>query len=153
MRNSAHAKVGPTMPRSDHVRVGIAGYGVVGKRRREHIDTHPSLRTVAVCDQTFEQELTMPDGVRAYTDYRRLLEEPLDAVFISLPNYLAPEVTIAALERGLHVFCEKPPGRTLEDIDRVIDVEHAHPGLVLKYGFNHGYHDSVRQDQLLAWLT
>ena len=34
---------------SDHLRVGIAGYGVVGKRRRQVIDAHPALETVAVC--------------------------------------------------------------------------------------------------------
>jgi len=127
------------------LRVGIAGYGVVGKRRRVHIDEEPALRTVAVCDQTFTEQATLPEGVRAYPDYRRLLDHPLDAVFVSLPNYLAPEVTAAALERGLHVFCEKPPGRTVADVDRVIAVERAHPGLVLKYGFNHRYHDSVRE--------
>ena len=127
------------------LRVGIAGYGVVGKRRRSYIDQHPNLKTVAVCDQHVTTPGALPDGMRAFPDYRQLLEERLDALFISLPNYLAPEVTMAALERGLHVFCEKPPGRTLQDIERVIQVERAHPGLVLKYGFNHRYHDSVRE--------
>lgn len=127
------------------LRVGIAGYGVVGKIRRVHIDEHPFLQTVAVCDQKFEESRVLPDGIRAYQNYRQLLDEPLDALFISLPNYLAPEVTIAGLERGLHVFCEKPPGRTLHDVERVIETERRHPGLVLKYGFNHRYHDSVRE--------
>ena len=54
------------------------------------------------------------------------------------------EVTIAGLERGLHVFCEKPPGRTVSDIRRVIACEKNHPGQKLKYGFNHRYHESVR---------
>ena len=52
--------------------------------------------------------------------------------------------TIGGLERGLHVFCEKPPGRDVDDIVSVINVEREHPDLVLKYGFNHRYHDSVR---------
>jgi predicted dehydrogenase len=133
------------MASSFPLRIGIAGYGIVGKRRRVHVDDHPRLKTVAVCDQNFKQAVTLPDGVRAYPNYRQLLEEPLDALFISLPNYLAPEVTIAALERGLHVFCEKPPGQTPQDVEDVMQVERAHPGLVLKYGFNHRYHDSVRE--------
>jgi len=131
--------------KSDQLRVGIAGYGAVGQRRRMCIDEHPLLRTVAVCDQNFKEPTTLPDGMRAYPNYRQLLNDALDAVFISLPNYLAPEVTAAALERGLHVFCEKPPGRTLQDIEQVIQVERAHPGLKLKYGFNHRYHDSVQE--------
>jgi predicted dehydrogenase len=129
----------------DHLKVGIAGYGVVGKRRRVFIDKNPLLITTAVCDQNFTKPEVMADGVRTFCNYRQLLEEPLDVLFVSLPNYLAAEVTIAGLERGLHVFCEKPPGRTVQDIEQVIATEKRHPGLLLKYGFNHRYHDSVRE--------
>jgi predicted dehydrogenase len=127
------------------LRVGIAGYGVVGKRRRHYIDLHPRMRTVAVCDKSFKSAGIMPDGVKYFPDYKSLLAEPLDVLFVSLPNYLAADVTIAGLQRGLHVFCEKPPGRDVNDIKRVIKVEKKHYDLVLKYGFNHRYHDSVRE--------
>jgi predicted dehydrogenase len=125
-------------------RVAIAGYGVVGKRRREFIDADPRLRTVAVCDRTFAADGTLPDGVRCYRSYQDLLSEPLDMLFVCMTNDIASEVTIAGLERGRHVFCEKPPGRTVADVERVIATERRHPGLKLKYGFNHRYHDSVR---------
>jgi len=127
------------------LRVGIAGYGVVGKRRRAYIDKHPLLATVAVCDQRLGVDGTFDDGVRHYTHYRRLLEEKLDVLFVCLTNDLAAEVTIAGLERGMHVFCEKPPGRDLADVARVIRAEKLRPELKLKYGFNHRYHDSVRE--------
>lgn len=127
------------------IKIGIAGYGVVGKRRRHFIDLHPDLETVAVCDVNFKRFEVMSDGVKAFTNYQELLKEPLDALFVSLPNYLAAEVTIAGLKRGLHVFCEKPPGKDLSDIRRVITVEKKHPKSILKYGFNHRYHDSVRE--------
>ena len=112
------------------LKVGIAGYGVVGKRRRRFIDQNPMLKTVAVCDQYFENEDVMPDGLRFSPSYKQLLQSPLDILFVCLPNYLAPEVTIAGLERGLHVFCEKPPGSTVTDIERVIDVEKRNAGLL-----------------------
>lgn len=129
---------------SDKLRVGIAGYGVVGKRRRWFVDLHPKLKTVAVCDRTFPGQGSFDDGVRYYTHYRRLLEEKLDVLFVCLTNDIAAEVTIAGLESGLHVFCEKPPGRDLLDIAWVIVCERRHPRQKLKYGFNHRYHDSVR---------
>jgi len=129
----------------DMLKVGIAGYGVVGRRRRQFIDIHPRLGTVAVCDQNYEAPGTLIDGVRAYSTYRQLLEEPLDVLFVCLPNYLAAEVTIAGLQKGLHVFCEKPPGRNVEDVLAVQKTERMHPGLVLKYGFNHRYHGSVTE--------
>ena len=129
---------------SGPLRVGIAGYGVVGQRRRQFIDLHPGLETVAVCDRRFEGDGLLEDGVSFHADYRSLLGENLDALFVCLTNDIAPEVTITGLERGLHVFCEKPPGRDLADIARVIACERRHPGLKLKYGFNHRYHHSVR---------
>lgn len=127
------------------LRVGIAGYGVVGKRRRSFIDRHPRLRTVAVCDRTFDRDGAQVEGIPAFTHYARLLDEPLDAIFVCMTNDIAPEVTMAGLNRGLHVFCEKPPGRNLQDIVDVVRCERARPGLKLKFGFNHRYHDSVRE--------
>jgi Predicted dehydrogenases and related proteins len=126
------------------LRVGIAGYGVVGKRRRQFIDARDDMTTVAVCDRSFSEDGALPDGIPAYTCYRRLLDEQLDVLFVCLTNDVAAEVTMAGLERGLHVFCEKPPGRDVADIARVMEAERGHPGLKLKYGFNHRYHDSVR---------
>lgn len=129
----------------DKMKVGIVGYGVVGKRRRQYIDQNEYLKTVAVCDQNFTHSGTMQDGVKYYHHYSDLLKENLDVLFVSVPNYLAPEVTIAGLQKGLHVFCEKPPGRDVSDIIKVIEEEKKHPALCLKYGFNHRYHESVRR--------
>ena len=130
-----------------NLRVGIAGYGVVGRRRRDCVDRHPDMTLVAVCDQTFEGEGAFPDGIRYFKDYRRLIEEGLDVLIVCLTNDIAAQVTIAGLDAGLHVFCEKPPGRNVEDIVRVIEHERKHPTLKLMYGFNHRYHESV-QDAL-----
>lgn len=133
------------------LRVGIAGYGVVGKRRRYYIDQHPFMCTVAVCDRNFSKIGMLPDGVRCYRSYEDLIgRESLDVLFVSLPNYLAAEVTVAGLKSGLHVFCEKPPGRDIEDIEQVIKTERRCGGLRLKYGFNHRYHDSVREAMRIA---
>lgn len=129
------------------LKVGIAGFGVVGKRRKDCIDRHPHMRVVAVCDQTFDGEGALPDGIRYFRDYQSLLKQDLDALIVCLTNDIAADVTIAGLESGLHVFCEKPPGRDVEDIVRVISHERQHPALKLMYGFNHRYHESV-QDAL-----
>ena len=128
----------------DKLKVGIAGYGIVGKRRRQFIDQNPYLKTVAVCDQKFEKTKIMDDGVRCYTNYIELFNENIDVLFVSFPNYLAPEATIAGLEKGVHIFCEKPPGKNVADVERVMLVKHKYPKLRLKYGFNHRYHYSVK---------
>ena len=128
------------------LKVGIAGYGIVGKRRRHYIDLHEMLTTVAVCDQKFNAIESTEDGVRAYKNYEDMLEcEKLDILFVCLPNYLASIATISGLKKGLHVFCEKPPGRNLEDIATVIRTHSEFSNQKLMYGFNHRYHDSVRE--------
>ena len=126
------------------LKVGIAGYGVVGKRRRNVIDAHPSLEVAAVSDRTLDGDGVFDNGVRFFNDYRTLLEQDLDVLFVSLSNDINADATISGLERGMHVFCEKPPGRDVADIARVIACEKKHPDQKLKYGFNHRYHDSIR---------
>ena len=129
---------------SKKFKVGIAGYGVVGKRRHKYIEQHPALEVVAVCDINFRSKGIFDNGVKFFTNYTDLIKESLDILFVCLPNFLAAEVTIAGLHGNLHVFCEKPPGRTLDDIARVIEAEKNKSGLCLKYGFNHRYHHSIR---------
>ncbi len=126
------------------LRVGIAGYGVVGKRRHGVMNERDDMTVVAVCDQEFDGSGVLDGNVRAHQSYRQLLGEDLDALFVCISNDRAAEVTIAGLEKGLHVFCEKPPGRDVADIAHVINCEKNHYGQKLKYGFNHRYHDSVR---------
>ena len=127
------------------LKVGIAGYGIVGKRRCECVKQHPSLEMIAVCDQVFPDDISTVDGFRSYKSYKQLLNEDLDVLIVCLTNEIAPEVTMAGLKKGLHVFCEKPPGRSVEDIAKVIKIEKECPNQKLMYGFNHRYHDSVRE--------
>jgi len=131
------------------LKVGIAGYGIVGKRRRGCVDGNPNLELVAVCDKSFGSDGTFADGINYYTNYKDLLNQPLDIVIVCMTNDIAPLVTIAALKRDLHVFCEKPPGRNVEDINDVIEYEKQHPSCKLMYGFNHRYHESVQDAQAI----
>ncbi len=102
---------------------GIVGYGKMGKIRAGVIVPHPDLTLVDVFD--------------VGDDYTKT---KVDALFVCTPNNVTPEVVIWALKHGKHVFCEKPPGRTLEDIRNILKAE---SGTVLKFGFNHRYHGAI----------
>ncbi len=129
------------------LRIGIAGFGVVGRRRKACIDRHRTAEVAAVCDRMFEADGWLDDKVRCFRSYHQLFDQGIDALIVCLTNDIAAEVTIAGLEAGMHIFCEKPPGKSIDDIHRVIGCEQQHPSLKLMYGFNHRYHDSV-QDAL-----
>ena len=126
------------------LKIGIAGYGIVGKVRGTCVERNPNMQLVAVCDRIFKDKKILPNGVRCFMNFQDMLSEKLDALIVCMTNDIAPEVTIAGLEKGLNVFCEKPPGRNVQDIIRVIHCERDHPNLKLMYGFNHRYHESVQ---------
>ena len=126
------------------LKVGIAGYGVVGKRRHHFMKNHPNMNVVALCDQSFPKNYSSKN-ISYFNNYKELTKLNLDVLFVCLTNNVAAEVTIAGLQNGFHVFCEKPPGQNVNDIKKVIETEKKHPKQKLKYGFNHRYHDSVKK--------
>ncbi|MDP9017497.1 MAG: Gfo/Idh/MocA family oxidoreductase [Candidatus Eremiobacteraeota bacterium] len=93
------------------LRAAIIGLGKMGLSHQSMINVHPELRLVSVCDSSgyVLDVLAKYTGVKTYTDYKRMLaEEQLDCVFIATPSRYHAEIVNAALERNLHIFCEKP---------------------------------------------
>ena len=134
------------MEDSRKLKVGIAGFGVVGSRRYHVLKDHEAFDVIGVSDIA-PNKVPSDIGIPTFEDRGKLFELPLDVLFVCLPNFLAAETTIAGLKQGFHVFCEKPPGRTVEEVYRVREIEKERPAQKLKYGFNHRFHDSV-QDAL-----
>ena len=67
------------------LRVGIAGYGIVGKRRRECVDKHPKMKVMAVCDRVFSGNGLMEDGLRYYQNYQDFF---LQLISLNMSRYL-----------------------------------------------------------------
>jgi predicted dehydrogenase len=128
------------------VRVGIAGYGVVGKTRHVSIKKNTSFQIVAVSESNLNAQKSVPAGIEIFDTYEALIAEAeLDIIFISLPNKFAAEATSLSLQKGLHVFCEKPPAKTLAELISIQDISSMNPSLKLMYGFNHRFHSSVEE--------
>lgn len=93
------------------VRVGLIGLGKMGLSHCAILRAHPDVELVAACDPSayLGDILTRYTGLKVYADYRKMLEEEkLDAVVVATPSRLHAEMVEAALQRNLHVFCEKP---------------------------------------------
>lgn len=83
----------------------------MGLSHQSMVNAHPDMRLAAVCDTSAYvlDVLSKYTGVTTYTDYEKMLAEvPLDCVFVATPSRYHTDVVTAALDRGLHVFCEKP---------------------------------------------
>ena len=124
------------------ISTAIIGLGVVGKRRKYFIEKNPNYKIIAISDVRFKKNFKKKN-ILYFKNYNNLTKLNLDCVFITLPNYLAPIATKIFLKKGVHVFCEKPPGRNINDISSVIKIEKKND-VKLKYGFNHRYHKSVK---------
>lgn len=66
-------------------------------------------------------------------------------MFVCTPSRFISEVAVAALNAGKRLFCEKPPGRNMENIERIIEAEKRNPGQIPKVGFNHRYHFGINE--------
>lgn len=128
------------------MRVGIAGYGVVGKTRYASILKNTSFKVVAISEKNQQAQKMIPNGIDTFNTYQELISNTeLDVIFISLPNKFASEAVSLSLKKGLHVFCEKPPAKTLDELKAVKKIYQKSPDLKLMYGFNHRFHLSVEE--------
>tara|TARA_B100001093_G_C26765603_1_gene987749 strand:+ start:500 stop:1546 length:1047 start_codon:yes stop_codon:yes gene_type:complete len=124
--------------------VGIAGYGVVGKKRAECIQNNLNLNLVSVCDIKYKNKEHELNGIKYLSNYKDLINQDIDIIFICLSNDLLSEVTIASINSGINIFCEKPPARNLEEL-KLVQKSIKNKNVKLKYGFNHRYHGSVQK--------
>lgn len=106
------------------LRVAVIGCGSIAKNRHlGEYQNNDAVEIVAVCDLVEEraQEAAGQYGAKAYTSYEEMLEvEKIDAVSVCLPNYLHAPVSIAALNAGCHVLCEKPMATSREEAEEMI---------------------------------
>lgn len=121
--------------------VGIIGFGKMGKIRAEAVDQSGRAEIEKVYDIDPKTALK---GYPAASNAEEILKSDLiDAVFICTPNFLNKDLTIKGLKAGKHVFCEKPPAFTADEVEEIRKVE-ALSGKKLMYGFNHRHHSSIR---------
>ena len=128
---------------SKDLKTAIIGYGVVGKKRKLFIEQNKNYKLLYISDIKFKKNIKNK-SITFYKNYKEILKQNIDVVFITLPTYLAARVTIAFLKRGVHVFCEKPPAKNVNEIKKVMQTSKKFPHTKIKYGFNHRYHSSVK---------
>ena len=130
------------------INVGIIGFGVVGKRRKKYIIENKFYNLSCISDISFNQDYKTKN-IDFYKSYKKFIKHDLDAVFITLPNYLAVKVTSFFLKKNIHVFCEKPPAKNYDELKSLKKILAKNKNLNLKYAFNHRYHGSVKKAENL----
>jgi myo-inositol 2-dehydrogenase / D-chiro-inositol 1-dehydrogenase len=140
------------------VAFGIIGTGDRGQYVGGHMARDGRTRVAALCDvfdDRIEQARKKVPGAaqaKVYRDYRRLLDDKtVDAVLISTPVYLHPEMFEAAVASGKHVYCEKPAGNNVAGVQRLMRAgRNADPSRTIQFGFQQRFSPEYRKARSLA---
>jgi myo-inositol 2-dehydrogenase / D-chiro-inositol 1-dehydrogenase len=113
---SGSKKIGP----NDTIRLATIGTGDRCKALIEDAQRQQGIQFVAVCDvdsrHNDEGEKKIGSDVKKYTDFRELLQrDDLDAVIVATPDHWHTLATLAAIRKGLDVYCEKPLTLTIDE--------------------------------------
>jgi predicted dehydrogenase len=114
----------------------IVGFGFIsGKGHHPAYVQREDVEIVAIADVSparLEAARAVAPRARRYADFRELLahETELDFIDISTPPHVHAQIALMALERGLHVLCEKPLTTTMAEARTLVDAARAHRRVV-----------------------
>ncbi|MCD7060193.1 Gfo/Idh/MocA family protein [Pelagibacterium xiamenense] len=138
----------------EHIGVGLIGTGYMGKCHtlawanvRPVFGEGPATRLVHVAETSAELAAERAEALgfeKATGDWRQLIADPeVDVVSITTPNAFHPEMAIAALKAGKHVWCEKPMAPALADAEAMAKTARA-SGRVAILGYNYIQNPIIR---------
>lgn len=105
-------------------RVGFLGTGWIGRHRMEAMIATGTIEPVALCDPSTEcaaEAAKLAPGAAILPTLEAMLDHRLDGLVIATPSALHAEQAIAALDRGIAVFCQKPLGRSASEAAAVVE--------------------------------
>ena len=118
-----------TKNNSNKIRIGIIGTGQIGKHHLDNYQKIDGADIMAVADIDAAEVHRVAgyyDIPHVFTDFRQLLNrDDIDAVDVCLHNNLHMPVTVAALEAGKHVYCEKPMAGSYRDALKMLETAQA----------------------------
>ena len=129
------------------IRVGIIGAGLQGGRRAPVLKQFPNTKLVVVANNHLDvaQRLADSMGCEATDRWEDVTERPdVDVIMVCTPPHLHAEMSIAAMQQGKHVLCEKPLARTVKEAKEMLKVAKSSK-VILKCGFNHRHHPGIKK--------
>ena len=122
-------------------RIVVVGVGSIGRRHARLLGERNDLE-VEICETSAPSlEIARKDlgDIHNYKSYEEVLADPPEMVVIATPPVLHREQTVAALQAGCHVLCEKPMSVKLDDA-RAMQEAAASAKTILSIGFNQHFH-------------
>ena len=123
------------------IRVGMVGLGKMGLSHLSIARAHPDVQLVAACDSMgyLTDVLSKYTGLTCYDDLDAMLaKEQFDALIVSTPTNLHAKMVQKVIDRGLHVFCEKPFVLNVAEGERLTQLAAA-KSLVTQVGYHYRF--------------
>ena len=113
---------------NDQVQVALIGAGGMGTADATTCRTVPGVKLVAVCDlydgRLEEAKKRWGSDIYTTRDYKEILErKDIDAVIVGTPDFWHKDISVAAMNKGKHVYCEKPMVHDISEAPAVIDAQ------------------------------
>lgn len=145
----------PAKKKSSVLKVAIIGCGgIANGKHMPSLAKLSSVQMTAFCDiiQEKAEDAAKKYGTgdaKVYTDYKELLQDKtIDVVHVCTPNKSHSEITVASLEAGKHVMCEKPMAKTAADARKMLEAAKK-TGKKLTIGYQNRYRpDSLYLNKL-----
>lgn len=131
------------------LKFGIIGCGGIAKGKHlPALKEQANVEITAYCDIILERaeeanEKYSEGKGKVFTDYKKMLEEELDAVCVCTPNNMHCEMTVSALNSGKHVMCEKPMAMNYEESLKMLEARDK-SGKLLTIGYQNRYRKDSR---------
>ncbi|MBX3434514.1 MAG: Gfo/Idh/MocA family oxidoreductase [Pirellulales bacterium] len=115
----------PTNPPSENLHFALVGAGGQGRWDTSWLLKTPGAKLTAICEinplRAAEAKQMAPDA-RVYSDWNEMFaqEHDLQAALVALPEHTHAEASIAAMNAGLDVFCEKPMAFSVDEARQMI---------------------------------
>jgi predicted dehydrogenase len=129
------------------IKGAVIGLGKMGLSHAAIVGAHPDVDMVAVCDTSslILDVFSKFSKVATYSDFTKMLEsEKLDFVVVATPTKFHYPIVKAALEKGIHVFCEKPFMLTSDQGNEIVDLANQ-KGLVNQVGYHNHFIGTFRE--------
>ena len=129
---------------AEPLQIAVVGVGHLGRHHARILSSMDGVRLVAVVDTKpgRAEEVASQTGTIGLTDYRQLLERPLDGVVVAVPTEIHGEVALPFLERGIAALVEKPMAHSLAEADAMLAAAAA-SGATLAVGQTERYNPAV----------
>ncbi|MRH45130.1 gfo/Idh/MocA family oxidoreductase [Aquibacillus halophilus] len=134
------------------IKVAVVGLGDISNIHLPVIEANPNVELVAVCDSEESMRDNWIDtGTVFYADYHEMLaKESLDCVHVCLPHHLHYLATKACVEKGVHVFQEKPLDKDLENSIKLVQLEESNKDVKICMSFQNRFNETFVKLQELV---